>query len=104
MVGNKVACAAYDKEFPGKIFRFVNCTDPVPMLPTMSLVANDYVHCDKEMDAGRRDVGGPGGAVQGSGGPGRLDGVISGSDDQRLLGGHHGATWRRTTSTVTGRG
>jgi predicted lipase len=52
MVGNKVASAAFDKAFPEKIYRFVNLTDPVPMLPTMSLVANDYVHCQKAMDLG----------------------------------------------------
>jgi predicted lipase len=52
MVGNKVAAAAIDKAFPDKIFRFVNLTDPVPMLPTLSLAANDYVHCQKAMDLG----------------------------------------------------
>src|SRR5262249_32966638 len=41
-----------DKAFPDKIFRFVNLTDPVPMLPTLSLAANDYVHCRKAMDVG----------------------------------------------------
>jgi hypothetical protein len=61
MIGNKVVAAAFDKAFPGKIFRYVNLTDPVPMLPTMSLAANDYVHCQKAMDVGTAEgVGLPG--------------------------------------------
>jgi triacylglycerol lipase len=52
MIGNKVASAAFDKAFPEKVYRFVNLSDPVPLLPTMSLVANDYVHCEKAMDLG----------------------------------------------------
>jgi hypothetical protein len=47
MVGNKVVAEAIGREFPGKIFRYVNPPDPVPLLPMMSLVANDYLHCDK---------------------------------------------------------
>lgn len=48
MIGNKLATAAYDKEFAGRIFRYVNAPDPVPMLPTVSLIANEYVHCQRE--------------------------------------------------------
>jgi triacylglycerol lipase len=58
MVGNKVVAAAFDKAFPEKIFRFVNLTDPVPMLPTLSLAANDYVHCQKAMDVGAAEGAG----------------------------------------------
>jgi len=49
MIGNAAAKQAFDKEFAGKIFRCINSSDPVPKLPTMSLLANDYGHCDKEM-------------------------------------------------------
>lgn len=49
MIGNSAAKAAFDKEFAGQIFRYANATDPVPKLPTVSLVANDYAHVDKEM-------------------------------------------------------
>jgi hypothetical protein len=49
MIGNLLATKAFDQEFAGKIFRYVNSTDPVPKLPTISLLANDYGHCDKEM-------------------------------------------------------
>lgn len=48
MVGNKLATTAYDKEFAGRIFRYVNAPDPVPLLPTVSLIANEYVHCQQE--------------------------------------------------------
>lgn len=49
MIGNTAASQAFDREFAGKVFRVVNSTDPVPKLPTVSLLANDYCHCDKEM-------------------------------------------------------
>ena len=48
MVGNDAAAAAFDKEFAGKIFRFVDNPDLVPRLPSVSLVANAYRHCEKE--------------------------------------------------------
>lgn len=48
MIGNKLATQAYDKEFAGRVFRYVNTPDPVPLLPTVSLIANEYVHCQKE--------------------------------------------------------
>lgn len=57
MVGNKVATAAFDRELKGKVFRYVNTEDPVPQLPTMSLVANDYCHCQQEMTFGTRSEG-----------------------------------------------
>jgi hypothetical protein len=49
MVGNETAVAAIDKAFEGRIFRFVDMPDVVPHLPTVSLVANDYKHCQREM-------------------------------------------------------
>lgn len=52
MIGNPLAVAALDREFAGKIFRYVNVPDPVPKLPTVSLVANQYAHCQKEMTLG----------------------------------------------------
>ena len=41
-----------DREFAGKIFRYVNVPDPVPKLPTVSLIANQYAHCQKEITLG----------------------------------------------------
>jgi hypothetical protein len=52
MVGNRTATEAFDREFPGKIFRYVNSPDMVPALPTVSLLANAYGHCQKEMALG----------------------------------------------------
>jgi hypothetical protein len=48
MIGNDEAAKAIDREFPGKIFRYVNSPDPVPRLPTVSLIANRYLHCGAE--------------------------------------------------------
>lgn len=52
MVGNDLAAKAFDREFEGKIFRYVNNPDLVPRLPTISLLANSYIHCNKEMALG----------------------------------------------------
>jgi hypothetical protein len=49
MVGNEVAAAAFEKAFSGRIFRYVDIEDPVPLLPTVSLVANTYAHCLAEV-------------------------------------------------------
>lgn len=49
MIGNTAAVKAIDNEFKGKIFRCVNLPDPVPRLPTMSLIANQYGHCETEI-------------------------------------------------------
>jgi hypothetical protein len=52
MVGNEAAVAAFDKELDGRVFRFVHGPDIVPKLPTVSLVANTYGHCLKEIHVG----------------------------------------------------
>jgi hypothetical protein len=49
MIGNVQAAAAFDRELPDRIFRYVNFPDPVPKLPTISLIANHYGHCGKEI-------------------------------------------------------
>jgi len=49
MVGNAEAAEAYTKEFDGRIFRYVDDRDFIPLLPTISLVANSYTHCLREM-------------------------------------------------------
>ncbi len=45
MVGNAEVSAAIDREFGGKVTRYVNGPDPVPLMPMMSLLTNDYAHC-----------------------------------------------------------
>ncbi len=52
MVGNAVACQAFDREFAGSVFRYVNGRDPVPKLPSLSLIANDYAHAERQMLVG----------------------------------------------------
>jgi triacylglycerol lipase len=52
MVGNDVAAKAIDQEFAGKIFRYVNLPDPIPKLPSVSLIANHYTHCESEVSLG----------------------------------------------------
>jgi hypothetical protein len=49
MIGNEAAAQAFEREFAGKIFRYVNLEDPVPLLPSVSLVANCYAHCQSEV-------------------------------------------------------
>jgi len=55
MIGNADAAEAINREFKGKVFRYVNVPDPVPRLPMMSLIANQYCHCEQEMEVS--DVG-----------------------------------------------
>ncbi len=52
MVGNVAAVDAYHREFPGQIFRYVDNSDLVPRLPTMSLLRNQYGHCQTEIIVG----------------------------------------------------
>jgi hypothetical protein len=52
MVGNAETAEAIDRELPDRIFRYVNDHDPVPKLPTLSLLANRYGHCQKEIVLG----------------------------------------------------
>ena len=52
MVGNLAAAQAFEREFADQIYRCVNAPDPVPKLPTISLIANDYGHCQREIGLG----------------------------------------------------
>jgi pimeloyl-ACP methyl ester carboxylesterase len=52
MVGNAVATEAIDRELADRIFRYVNDQDPIPLLPTLSLLANAYSHCQKQIVLG----------------------------------------------------
>jgi triacylglycerol lipase len=58
MIGNDLVAQAFDRELPERIFRYVNFPDPVPKLPTVSLIANHYCHCGKEMLLGAVAAGG----------------------------------------------
>jgi len=52
MIGNNAAAEAYHREFPGKIIRYVDHSDMVPKLPTMSLLSNHYDHVQREIVVG----------------------------------------------------
>ena len=52
MVGNKIVAEALEQEFGKRISRYVNGPDPVPLLPMMSLAANDFVHAGKGLPSG----------------------------------------------------
>ena len=43
MIGNDAAARAFEREFRGRIFRYVNLEDPVPLLPSISLIASSYL-------------------------------------------------------------
>jgi hypothetical protein len=64
MVGNEETARAIDRELPDKVFRYVNASDPIPRLPTVSLIANQYGHCQTEVVLGA--VAGAGAAVGGA--------------------------------------
>ena len=49
MIGNDAAAKAFEQEFSGKIFRYVDLEDVVPHLPSVSLLANAYTHCLNEV-------------------------------------------------------
>ncbi|QDT54016.1 Lipase (class 3) [Caulifigura coniformis] len=49
MTGNTAAAEAFAKEFPNRIYRFVDYRDMVPKLPTVSLLSNEYGHCLTEV-------------------------------------------------------
>ena len=53
MIGNQAAAAAFAREFPNRIFRYVDAADLVPRLPMMSLLNNNYNHCEQEIVVGR---------------------------------------------------
>lgn len=48
MIGNRTACDAFNREFAGRVFRYVNGRDPVPKLPALSLAANEFLHVDSQ--------------------------------------------------------
>jgi triacylglycerol lipase len=74
MVGNDTVAKAFDQEFANKIFRYCNTEDPIPKLPTLSLIANQYMHCQREMGLGAAAAG----FLQAFAGK-AADGVISGT-------------------------
>jgi triacylglycerol lipase len=78
MVGNDAVAKAIDREFAGKVFRYVNTEDPIPKLPTLSLIANQYLHCQREVGLGAVAAASAASFFQGFVGK-AVDGIISGT-------------------------
>ncbi len=53
MIGNRAAADAFAREFPNRVYRYVDSGDLVPKLPMMSLLSNDYNHCLTEVLVGK---------------------------------------------------
>ncbi len=56
MIGNDAAARAFEQEFSGKIYRYVDLEDVVPHLPSVSLLANAYQHCLNEVALSAAEV------------------------------------------------
>jgi hypothetical protein len=52
MIGNEAAASAFEREMPDKIYRYTGTLDPIPLLPSVSLVANTYGHCPLQIAVG----------------------------------------------------
>lgn len=78
MIGNQKACDAFDREFAGHICRYVNGNDPVPKLPGLSLVANEFAHVKTERLLGKDPMTSLGQFLGGIGET-AVKGILSGS-------------------------
>ena len=56
MIGNDTAAKAFEQEFSGKIYRYVDLEDVVPHLPSVSLLANAYKHCLNEVELSAAEI------------------------------------------------
>lgn len=86
MVGNKIVAEAFDREFAGKIFRYVNGPDPVPLLPMMSLAANDFVHAGKPLPEGAVDASANLISYLSSAAGGMVQGMLTGDIHEKVWG------------------
>ena len=58
MIGNDAASKAFEQEFSGRIYRYVDLEDVVPHLPSVSLLANAYTHCLNEVELSAAEADG----------------------------------------------
>lgn len=86
MVGNKDVSEAIGREFGGKVFRYVNAPDPVPLLPMMSLVSNEYLHCDTAVALGPSDAAANLFAYLRDAAGGIVEGVLAGEVQEKVWG------------------
>lgn len=86
MVGNKVVAEAFEREFGKKINRFVNGPDPVPLLPMMSLAANDFIHPGQPLPQGATDAAANLISYLADAAGGMIHGVLSGEIKEKVWG------------------
>lgn len=86
MVGNQAVADAFARELGGKVFRYVNSPDPVPLLPMMSLVANEFIHCEKLIPLGPAQSAADLVAYLRSAGGEVVGGVLSGDVSEKVWG------------------
>ena len=89
MVGDQIAAKAFEKEFPNRIYRYVDGGDMVPRLPTVSMFSNEYWHCLTEVVVGVTPPVGP--AVQA---------LASGSPDATMSQAVMDGVWTKATSGI----
>lgn len=89
MVGNEAAAKAFEKEFPGRIYRYVDAGDMVPKLPTVSMFSNEYWHCLTEIVVGATVHAGE-----------SIKALASGSPDASMSQAVMDGVWTKTTSGI----
>ncbi len=89
MVGDQIAAKAFEKEFPNRIYRYVDGGDMVPLLPTVSMFSNEYWHCLTEVVVGATANAGQ--AVQA---------LASGSPDGSMTQAAMDGVWTKATSGI----
>ncbi len=89
MVGDQLAAKAFEKEFPNRIYRYVDGGDMVPLLPTVSMFSNEYWHCLTEVVVGATAQAGQ--AVQA---------LASGSPDGSMTQAVMDGVWTKATSGI----
>jgi hypothetical protein len=82
MIGNEAAAKAFEQEFAGKIFRYIDLEDVVPHLPSVSLVANAYTHCLTEVSLAATQIAAASGLdalkqAAGTSGDGTVDAAVA---------------------------
>ena len=88
MIGNDAAAEAYHREFPNRIVRYVDYSDMVPKLPTMSLLSNEYHHVQREIVVGEEDDRSADKAIA-KAADGNPDGIVSDEVADNLWGDLH---------------
>jgi triacylglycerol lipase len=86
MVGNKTVAEAFEREFGNRISRFVNGPDPVPLLPMMSLAANDFVHAGQGLPSGAGAASATLITYMADAAGGMVEGLLSGEIKEKVWG------------------